>query len=93
MSESEDIGTGDAAQDGREGVDDLTEDEFDVGWSAGQPVLVVGYEARAQLRGRVEEYYTLQVSDARAIHASAGPSGGAVQRWVTNEYAGLVSTA
>src|SRR5690348_9558043 len=55
---------------------DLTEDEFDAMLAAGEPVIVMGFAARGYLHERVEDYYTLQVSDPRIVPASAGPWGG-----------------
>jgi hypothetical protein len=55
---------------------DLTEDEFDARMARGEPVLVIGFAARPLLRERVEDYYTLQVSDSSTVPTSAGRWGG-----------------
>jgi hypothetical protein len=55
---------------------DLTENEFDTMLAAGEPVIVMGFAARRYLYERVEDYYTLQISDPRIVPASAGLWGG-----------------
>ena len=58
---------------------DMSEDEFDARMAACEPVMVVGYAARPQLRQRVEDYYTLQKSDSRTASMSAGRWAGGPQ--------------
>src|SRR6185437_4935758 len=57
------------------GETDMTEDEFDARMAAGQPALLVGFAARARLYERVEDYYTVQVSDSVTLPTSGGGWG------------------
>lgn len=58
---------------------DMTEDEFDAGMVGGEPVMVIGVAAWPIPRERVEDYYTLQISDSRAVPVSAGRWGSGPQ--------------
>jgi hypothetical protein len=58
---------------------DLTEDEFDARAAAGEPVMVIGLAVASRLHTRLEDYYTLQKSDPRAVATSAGRWGGGPQ--------------
>lgn len=63
---------------------DLTEDEFDARAAAGDPVVVIGLALAARLHTRLEDYYTLQMTDPRAVATSAGRWGGGPQSSLIN---------
>lgn len=64
---------------------DLTEDEFDARMAAGEPVIVVGFGARAYLRERFEDYYTLQMSDSGLVPTSTGRWGSGPQPFADHQ--------
>jgi hypothetical protein len=82
----------DAPEDESDEELELTEDEFDARWAEGQPVMVIGFAARAQLRERIEDYYTLQMSDSRSLATSAGVWGSSTSLHIADQ-APLLSNA
>jgi hypothetical protein len=82
---------GSGEQDDRTDMDklDLTEDEFDARFAEGEPVIVVGRDSPAWPPRRVEDYYTLQMSDSTTL-ASAG-RWAVGPRWVSDQDVPLVS--
>lgn len=71
---------------------DLTEEDFDARMAAGAPIMLIGLAARAGLRERVDDYYTLQISDSKIVPSSAGRWGHAPQT-LSDEFAPVMSMA
>lgn len=84
-------GSYDAPDDGLDEFD-LTESDFDAAFAAGEPVVVVGRSAHPQWPRRVEDYYTLQVSDSRTLVTSSGRWGESSYR-LNDDESPLFSTA
>lgn len=83
--------TGPGERDSRDDMDelDLAEDEFDGRFADGEPVMVVGWASGAQLRDRVEDYYSLQMSDSTMLSSAGRWAVG--PRWLSDQDVPLVS--